>query len=168
MPVPRAQVDGDLDRGVREALAPPPEPQPGSVRLHNAAIVLFSIAGFFLMTGILRQLKSGDQDGSSSAYQAGAWVGVFLIPGLLVGIGFLVHSATRERRTGTSVADIAWRGMWQRRLQAWRAGWLCRSCWTAFFPAGTFHPDSPATPAIPLDHFPHWVMTGTAPGRTET
>ncbi|MFJ9448002.1 hypothetical protein ACIRRH_40175 [Kitasatospora sp. NPDC101235] len=154
---------------MRAALAPPPEPQPGPVRLHNVSIALFAVAGFFLMTGILAQLKSGDQDGSSSAYQAGAWVGVFLLPGLLAGVGLIVHSTTRERRTGTSVADIARRGMWQRHLQTWQAGWLCRSCWTAFFPAGTFHPDSPATPAIPLAHFPHWVMTGTAPapGRTE-
>lgn len=165
VPVPQALADVRLDGGVRALLAPPPEPGPVRVRMHTASIVLFSLAGTFLLLGLLSLLNStGDLGGADAAYRAGRIVGVFLLPGILTAIGLVVHVKAREKRTWAAEQGLPQRqALWQRHMRVWQAGRLCRRCRVAFFPAGSVRPDAPASPAIPLTHFPSWVMAGAGP-----
>ncbi|MEE1781469.1 hypothetical protein PUR71_00710 [Streptomyces sp. SP17BM10] len=165
VPVPQALADVRLDGGVRALLAPPPQPEPVRVRMHTASIVLFSVAGFFLLSGLVSLLNStASLDDGNVAYRAGRIVGVFLLPGILTAIGLVVHVKARAKRTWAAEQGLPERqAMWQRHMRVWQAGWLCRRCWVAFFPAGSVRPDAPASAAIPLAHFPSWVMAGVGP-----
>ncbi|MFD8086771.1 hypothetical protein ACFV4F_34325 [Kitasatospora sp. NPDC059722] len=165
VPVPQALADVRLDGGVRALLAPPPEPGPVRIRMHTAAIVLFSIAGVFCLLGLVSLANSTENmDGYSTAYQLGRRVGVFLLPGILAAIGLVVHTKSRDKRTRAAEQGLPERqALWQRHMRVWQAGRLCRRCWVAFFPAGSVRPDAPASAAIPLAHFPSWVMAGVGP-----
>ncbi|MFD7581766.1 hypothetical protein [Kitasatospora sp. NPDC059817] len=156
-----ADTTAPLDDSTRALLYPPPEPQPAPAEPSTGAIVLFVLAAVFGLLGVLSQLRDDeDLSGYDSAYQLGYHVGPFILPAVLLVIGLIVWTVSRSRhRRAVERGLPEQRALWQRHLHVWQAGWLCRRCQVAFFPDASIRPDFPASPAIPVEQFPLWVMT---------
>ncbi|MEU6235148.1 hypothetical protein [Kitasatospora sp. NPDC047058] len=161
VPVPQALTDPGrpLDEPLRALLAPPPEPPPIRIGVSGSAVTLFSLAGGFCLLGVLTQLTSHeDLDGFSDAYRLGYRLGPYIIPALLLVTGLIVQVVSRRSRTRKADSRRAeqW-AYWKRYHQVWQAGWLCRRCGVAFFPAAAVHADQPASPPVAVDRFAGWV-----------
>ncbi|MFI8082076.1 hypothetical protein ACIF6L_14970 [Kitasatospora sp. NPDC086009] len=160
VPVSRALADTTepLEEPVRALLAPPPEPKPAR-ELSGGAIALSALAAIFAVVGILSLVRDReDLSGYDAAYRAGYLAGPFILPLILLGAAAIVELVARSRRRpgSGSPEEEAHR---QPHARVWQAGWLCRRCRVAFFPEASIRPGFPASPAIPLEQFPHWVMT---------
>ncbi|MFC5890965.1 hypothetical protein ACFP0N_39040 [Kitasatospora aburaviensis] len=149
-------IDRPLDEATRALLSSPPEP-PG---MSGAAIALFCLAGLFALGGV-RGLLVDNGGSSDAAYQAGRTLGPFLFAAILAGAALAANAVTRRRRRAAQQGRAAapTRAQWEQHRRVWRAAWLCRRCQVAFFPAASLRPDFPASPAIPVEQFPLWVVT---------
>ncbi|MFJ9611395.1 hypothetical protein ACIRS1_34160 [Kitasatospora sp. NPDC101176] len=163
VPIPRAVADPStpLDGPTRALLAPPPEPRPAPGQAGTASTVLYGIAAALAVLGVVSLLHGArDLDRYDAAYRLGYRLGPFVLPGLLVVCGLIVQAVSRRRRRQAAAIVLpAQKAQWQRNLSVWQAGWLCLGCRAAFFPDAAIRPDFPASPALPLDQFPLWVMT---------
>ncbi|MEV7189489.1 hypothetical protein [Kitasatospora sp. NPDC093102] len=157
--VRKALLDPDhpFDPPTQELLSMPPEPR-GTA---GAAITLFVLAGLFGLMGLPTLFTDADGGGGSSdaAYQAGYHYGASLIAAILLGIGLIVHSHHRRRRSETANQWPQTYDQWQQLHRVWRATWLCRRCRVAFLPAASLRPDFAASSAIPVTQFPQWTLT---------
>ncbi|MFJ9950663.1 hypothetical protein [Kitasatospora sp. NPDC091207] len=166
VPVSHALVDTaqPLDEPLRALLSPPPEPPPAREGLSGAAIALSVLAAVFCLLGVLSLIRNrGELAGYDPDYRVGYLMGPFVLPLILLAIAAIVEVVKRSRRSRASGGpgagtpeEVARR---KRHLLVWQAGWLCRRCRVAFFPEASIRQGFPASPAIPLEQFPLWVMT---------
>jgi uncharacterized membrane protein len=142
-------------------LSPPAEPRPAPVEESAGAIVLFVLAAVFCLIGVLTLFrKDEDLDGANAAYRLGYHLGAFVLPALLLVIGLIVRVVSRKRRRRSAERGLSeQQAHWQRHLRVWQAAWLCQHCQVAYFPEASIRPGFPASPAIPVEQFPLWVMT---------
>ncbi|MFI2607580.1 hypothetical protein [Kitasatospora sp. NPDC018619] len=150
-----AVLDSDrpLDPPTRELLTLPPEPR----RASGCAIALFVLAAFFGLVGVTALQGGGETDVTDTAYRFGRQYGALVTAAALLGIGLCVHVVQRNRRRAGADAWPQTYEQWQRLHQVWRAALLCRRCRVVFLPAAALRPDAPASPAVPVAHFPHWA-----------
>ncbi|GAA1961104.1 hypothetical protein [Kitasatospora viridis] len=135
VPVPQIHADASIPSQARAVLAPPPPEPQAPPQQSTGASVLFVFAG----------LAAGAALFSLTAGKA-APIG---LPAILVAIGVAVRSRSRDRaRQAAEQAGYEQQTRHQGLLRVWQAGWLCRGCGVAFFPAGAVGPDSAASPAI--------------------
>ncbi|MFE2724222.1 hypothetical protein [Kitasatospora sp. NPDC059327] len=163
--VPVSHALGDtaqpLDEPLRALLSPPPEPPPAGEGLSGAAIALSVLAAVFCLLGVLSLVRNREElAGYDPAYRTGYLMGPFVLPLILLAIAAIVEVVKRNRRPRVSGAgspeEVARR---KQHLLVWQAGWLCRRCRVAYFPEESIRPGFPASPAIPPEQFPFWVMT---------
>ncbi|MGV9268277.1 hypothetical protein ACWDRR_26840 [Kitasatospora sp. NPDC003701] len=145
----------------RALLAPPPGPRPAEEGLSGAAISLSVLAAVFGLLGILSLVRNRtDLAGYDPAYRVGYLVGPFVLPLFLLAIAAIVEVVKRSRRPAApAAASPEEEARRQLHTRVWQAGWLCRRCQVAFFPEASIRPGFPASPAIPVEQFPLWVMT---------
>ncbi|MFF2352336.1 hypothetical protein ACFVVL_21440 [Kitasatospora sp. NPDC058115] len=164
--VPQALAPGaqpPLDEPSRARLAPPPAPQQAPYRMGGTAISFFVLAGVFTLGSVVSLItESGADEGYDAAYQLGRDMGRFLVPVLFLCVALASHTVARRRHLRDAARpNPMQQTLWQRRHQVWQAAWFCHRCHVAFFPAAVLRPDFPASPPIPLDQFPLWVVTAT-------
>ncbi|MFE6866757.1 hypothetical protein ACFVFS_09380 [Kitasatospora sp. NPDC057692] len=153
-----------LDEAARAQLVPPPAPQPGRLRLNGGTITFYALTGVLTLLAVLSLFGNhdADLDGAEPAYVAGYLIGPFLFPLLFLLIAVVLHAVSRKgqhRRLAETLP--AQQALWQRHHFVWQSAWLCRRCRVAFFPAAALRPDVAASPPIPLDQFPLWVVTAS-------
>lgn len=157
-----ADTTQPLAAPIRALLSPPPAPQPAEEGgLSGAAISLSALAAILGVLGVLSLVRDrADLAGYDPAYRVGYLAGPFVLPLFLLGIAAIVEVVKRSRRraapASSSPEETARR---QLHARVWQAGWLCRRCQVAFFPEASIRPGFPASPAIPVEQFPLWVMT---------
>ncbi|MEV6972607.1 hypothetical protein [Kitasatospora sp. NPDC093806] len=151
-----------LDEQTRALLAPPPPPQPAPHRMGGAAICFYSLAGVFALLAVfaLTRPRVDDPTSYGTAYALGYFIGPFLLPALFAGIAAIIHAVSKGRHGRRAAESLPQQqAFWQRNHAVWQAAWLCRRCRVAFFPDGVLRKDFAASPPIPLDQFPLWVVT---------
>ncbi|MER7705569.1 hypothetical protein ABTX81_22090 [Kitasatospora sp. NPDC097605] len=152
-----------LDEPTRARLAPPPPPAPGPHK-STVATVFYALAGVFITLSVLplaRALREDLADAGAVEVIA-VFLGALTLPGSLLTVGLIARAVSRRRHERAFADDYAvMNASWQRHQHVWQASWFCRRCHVAFFPDAVLRPDFLASPPIPLDQFPLWVVTAT-------
>ncbi|MFJ1703272.1 hypothetical protein [Kitasatospora sp. NPDC088346] len=140
--------DGTLGGPPPGEVAPPPPPVAERATAGTALLViggLFAVKGGYDLLGPDQGLERFD-----AAYRAGARAGSLVVAAVLIALGLF----RRWRAAGRAAVGPGERARWERRTAVWERARLCRTCRTAFWPAGALGEGFAASPPVPLERFP--------------